>query len=650
MNKAAKWIWYPGEFEAYHHKLLSYRRKERGCDYPCCWYVPNTELSVRFFSKFTAEKDTVLRVVTHSNGMVRMKIGDRPVNCDIMLEKGDYDICVELFDLDGFCSIYIDNEYIVTDESWTCDIHDSVFVNAACEPAYHGENADPKVFPFEYERVYPVSEEELPGGTLYDFGRELFGIVEFESIPEGTVLIYGESREEALDFKEAIIREVLYPADEKRRQGTAFRYLFIGTPGGEKPAFSVEYEYLPIEDKASFTCDRETVNKIFDFCAYTFHLNSREFYLDGIKRDRWVWSGDAYQSYMINNYLYFDKGMTTRTITALLGKPPFKTHINTINDYSAYQIISVLDYYKATGDKEFVKSVWSKIKSLYSFITSRLDERGYVVKRYGDWIFVDWGDVDKDGAVCAEQILLHRVYASMGELSALLGESGDYAEKAEILKKKIIRDFWREDKGAFIDSFDSEKEHISRQSNVFAVLYDMVDPAAAERICANVFENNAVTPITTPYFKLYELMAMCRLGRIEQMQDYLESYWGGMLALGATSVWEQYDPKDEGTAHYAMYGGKYAKSLCHAWGSGPILLLGRYCCGVYSTSVGYKTFNVEPKPGRYSRFSAKVPVAGGVVSVEYENGKVTACADVDGGTLIFGGKEAAMPKNIPVSL
>ena len=36
------------------------------------------------------------------------------------------------------------------------------------------------------------------------------------------------------------------------------------------------------------------------------HLTTREFFIDGIKRDRWVWSGDAIQSYLMNYYLFFD--------------------------------------------------------------------------------------------------------------------------------------------------------------------------------------------------------------------------------------------------------------------------------------------------------------------------------------------------------
>ena len=79
---------------------------------------------------------------------------------------------------------------------------------------------------------------------------------------------------------------------------------------------------------------------IRDSC-YTLELNSREFFLDGIKRDRYVWSGDAYQSYLLNDYLFFDNDICKRTAIALRGNGPMDRHINTIMDYSFYWVLGL---------------------------------------------------------------------------------------------------------------------------------------------------------------------------------------------------------------------------------------------------------------------------------------------------------------------
>ena len=643
----AKWIWYNGDYELYHHMLLSCRREEKAHSYPCMWHIARPEVSVSFYKKFYAEKDTTIRIVTHADGMVQTNYKNSPVNTDLPIYAGKHTITVRLFDFDAFPTFYIDSEYLKTDETWVASACDGDNQPVGWKPYFNKPDDDPRIFPFEYEPLSPVSVEEINGGKLYDFGKETFGITKITSDRlDGIQLVYGESRKEALDIKDAIIRETLKASDNPVRPARAFRYIFVMCPEGVSADIQAEYEYLPIEDKASFNCDDPMIKKIWDICAYTFHLNSRECYLDGIKRDRWVWSGDAYQSFKINRYLYNDADINERTITALFGKPPYKTHINTINDYSAYLIIAVYEHYFATGNIGFLKNIYPKVKELYSFIVSRLDENGYVVRRAMDWIFIDWGVLDKDGAHCVEQILLWQVYNSMKELASAMGEADEYSAKANKLKSNIIKDYWSEEKGAFIDSFSSGKNFVSRQTNVFAVLFDFADEKQTESIIKNVFDNPEHPQITTPYFKLYELMALCRVGKIDDAQDYIDSYWGEMIKLGATSVWEAFNPEEQGDKHLEMYGEPYGKSLCHAWGSGPILLLGAYCAGVKATSVGSLTFDIEPKHGKYNHFSATVPMRDGTVTVSYANGKYTVQSTVSGGTFVLNGERTDIIKNV----
>ena len=422
------------------------------------------------------------------------------------------------------------------------------------------------------------------------------------------------------------------------------------TKSGAEPKLCAEYEYLPLTDKAKFSCDSKTVKKIWDMCVYTFHLNSREAYLDGIKRDRWVWAGDAYQSFLINRCLYDDKSIIRRTIISLLGYPPYTQHINGINDYSMLLILSVYEYYITSLDAAFIKNIWSKVKALYQFIVSRLRSDGYMIKLPDDWVFIDWADFDKTGAFCPEQILLWQVYRAMAQLCLVMEEADVYTACAEQLRQNIMRDYWREEKGAFVDSFESGKEHISRHANIFAVIYGFAEAEKADMIAKNVLYNDKIAPITTPYFKLYELIAFCKLGDIERAQTYIEDYWGGMLSLGATTAWEAFDSTQQGEKHLEMYGGKFEKSLCHAWGSGPIYLLMRYVAGVQITEPGGRRFEVSPNRGKYQYFCATVPMRDGEVTVEYKNGCYKICATVDGGTAIVGNKRCKLIANEAVEL
>jgi len=66
---------------------------------------------------------------------------------------------------------------------------------------------------------------------------------------------------------------------------------------------------------------------------YTLHLNTREFFIDGIKRDRWIWTRDAYQSYLMNYYSFFDAPPHPHP-AGIARKDPVSSHINTIMDYT----------------------------------------------------------------------------------------------------------------------------------------------------------------------------------------------------------------------------------------------------------------------------------------------------------------------------
>ncbi len=644
-----KWIWYPGDFEIYHSTLLHSRREGYGYARPCFWSLSSPYPRVNFYKDFESGEDTVINVKTNAAIVVFIdgkRYGD---NENIPISKGSHSLRAEVIKVCGLPSIYIDSKWLKTDESWLADNGNSAKkVNAGTACLYSDPNITPEEFVFSYKMVDWQNKTAKNGGILYDFGKELFGklIIKNTSCHQEIFITYGESEEEALDRENAVIIDKVKGESEYSLKSRAFRYIFIESKDCHAPEIHAEYEFLPLEDKGLFECDNENVNNIWRVSAYTLNLNSREFYLDGIKRDRWVWSGDAYQSFMVNRYLHFDNEIIKRTITALVGKPPYEQHINTINDYTLYMIIGLWEYYYSTGDKTFVRFIFPRIKGLYDFTVSRLDENGLVCEREGDWIFIDWSEMDKDGPICTLQILLWRAALAMADLSVLCGETNDeYIDMAKKLKETILHFYWNEEKGAFIDSFISGKNNVTRHANIFAILYDFADSEKKQKIQKNVLENPEINPITTPYFNFYQLMASCEMGDVAYMQREVEDYWGGMIKQGATTIWEEFDPNQTGIEKYAMYERKFGKSLCHAWGSGPIFLFGRYCLGVIPRDIAYKSFEIKPNLGIYKYIKGSVPLPDGKVDIYFNGKSLEIFSTADGGYYMKGSEKISIPKN-----
>ena len=94
-----------------------------------------------------------------------------------------------------------------------------------------------------------------------------------------------------------------------------------------------------------------------------------------------------------------------------------------------------------------------------------------------------------------------------------------------------------------------------------------------------------------------------------------------------------------------MYGDKYGKSLCHAWGASPIYLLGRYYLGVHPTSPGYRTFLVEPNLGGLDRIEGTVPMNEGNVKIYLDHKVLRVTATKDGGIVVYQSKSYKLSKN-----
>lgn len=648
------WIWYPGDFEIYHHLLLNTRREERNYHWPAFWRLDDCYHNVLFRKQVYCDTPEEMTVYAHGIGHVMVDGRKLPFRQPISLASGNHEIMISVARTHGLPCVYVEGEQSASNSSWEANDFSFEWLPAGCNGLYPNREDDPNIFAFHYEEMKPISIETRQDGILYDFGKETFAALWFEHIqaPNDILLFYGESRDEALDTEHSILIDTV-PAgsDTHRCPPRAFRYLFIQGAGTEQFIVTALYEFLPFDLRGSFTCSNEMINRIWDTAEYTFHLNSREFFLDGIKRDRWVWSGDAYQSYLINNYLYFDADITKRTIIALRGKDPIVKHINTILDYSFFWIMSIYAYYQATKDMDFITFIYPRMKSMMDYCISLTDEDGFIRGREGDWVFIDWAEIDKTGAVSAEQMLFAESLKAAWSCGELLGHSEErYLKHYDQLKEQIKASFWDEERGAYIDSFESGKRNITRHANIFALLWGYADTEQRERIIANVLLNDAVPQISTPYFKFYELEVMCNIGRLEYVTDQIQDYWGGMLQLGATTFWEEYNPAVTGLERYGMYGDRYGKSLCHAWGASPVYLLGRYYLGVYSTSEGYDTFVVEPQLGGLEWMKGTVPVNGGTVSVELTQESLQIVTDHAGGTVRIHGQEYPLSKDVPFKM
>lgn len=177
--------------------------------------------------------------------------------------------------------------------------------------------------------------------------------------------------------------------------------------------------------------------------------------------------------------------------------------------------------------------------------------------------------MEKEGALCVEQVLFCAALKSMAEIASTAGkaqEAEHYTGLSKQLMEEKIRIYRDDDKGCFIHGIGDYGvcTDITRYANMFALMYSLVDGDKCRKIAENVLKNDDVPPVGTPYARFYELDALCTADEHRYVLDEMRSYWGGMLELGATSFREKFSRNDSGAAHYEMYDRPFGKSLCHA--------------------------------------------------------------------------------------
>ncbi|WP_370479467.1 alpha-L-rhamnosidase-related protein [Tamlana flava] len=665
-SSASTWVWYPGDYEIWLSNKMQVRRTEREAIFPPLWRYYSPYPLVTFQTEVDIPEADDVKI--YSEGAFQLLVDDVQIYGQpksITIPTGKHKISLKVYNQEVLPAIYIDGQYVKSNETWQVTNEDKLWIDEAGKAQQSGTpwvpvgswNFDspdnkPSEFRLATQPWNPEKVEKIDGGELIDFGKEAFGYIEIHGLKgKGKlVLYYGESREEALDTAKCeTLDNLSFDGNQSETftlEGSkAFRYVQVQKDDSvQYDSISMLYEYLPLEYRGNFKCSDELLNNIWDVSAYTMHLTTREFFIDGIKRDRWIWSGDAYQSYLMNYYLFFDSPSVERTIVALRGKEPVTAHINTIMDYSLYWFMGIYDYYLYTGDTKFIKTFYLRMKSLMEYCLGRRNQNGFLEPLEGDWVFIDWADgLPKAGEVSFEQMLLLRSLEAMTVSAEIAGEDEDqnkYRKLADDLKLKLFDVFWDDEENVMKHQrIDGQiQDMVTHYANMFGIFFNYFTEEQKQSVKEKVLLNDNILQITTPYMRFYELEALCAMGEQEFVLDEIRDYWGGMMDLGATSFWEKYDPNQSGTEHLAMYGRPYGKSLCHAWGASPIYLFGRYYLGVEPTTPGYSNYTIKPNLGGLKWMEGKVPTPNGSVNLYCSAQEIKVVASEGKGTLIIKSK------------
>lgn len=636
--KKGKWICFPGDYEIMLAEKVMARRYQRDFPIGPFWRVDSPWHNVKFYTEFSIEREDTLYFSYEGRISVYFYDIDKFVygfDGKITLPKGSYKMEIWLYNPDGLPCLKIDGEEFCSDENFLVGYNH--FQLKPCFVCDCGE-LTPNTFCFPKREIAPLSVRECKGGKIYDFERIRMCFLSFSDCENKPFYCYfGETLAEALSDEDCEQIEFFTPETGKynTKIGKAFRYLRIVTDS--EYTLKTEEEYNPAAQTLAFESENRRMMDIIEVAKNTYSACDREFFLDGVKRDRWLWGGDAYQAFKLEYFVSCDYAKIRRNIIALCGKSPVVTYVNHIMDYTLYVIMAVWEYFCFSEDTEFLKYIFPMLEEHMRFVLGRVNGDGFLYKQPNDWMFVDWGDVDTDGEVCFEQILLYLALESLYKTGEKIGAKvGAYRERANALKSKIDEVFWDDAQGAYRHSrVDGKLTGITAYANVFAVLYRFADGEKIKKIKQTLL-SDAVPEISTPYMQSYKLACLFEMGEWQRASEEIFSYWGGMLDCGATTFWETYHKGETEETSCEMYGRKFGRSHCHIWGASVLYLIPRYVYGIRKDIDFGETFEIKPILPLIGNSKIRVPLKRGYLTVEMAEESLCVYSSELSGKLILG--------------
>jgi|HubBroStandDraft_1064217.scaffolds.fasta_scaffold10817_2 alpha-L-rhamnosidase len=422
-----------------------------------------------------------------------------------------------------------------------------------------------------------------------------------------------------------------------------WRYLDVDIQTGEQPltldSLTARFTAYPFEEKASFESADPELKQIWDISWRTARLDAHETYMDTPYYEQLQYIGDTRIQALISYAIAGDGRLAHQAIEAFnnsripggitLSRYPTSL-AQRIPTFSLLWIGMVHDWWMYQPDTEPVRVSLPGVRSVLGWFGQYRVPDG-VLTKLPWWSFIDWvssGEIPtygQSGTSCATTLQYLGALNDAADLEQALGDPV-FARRdrgsAESVRRNVYEHCWSPERGLLADN--SDKKAFSQQSNILAVLYDVIPKDRQKEVMRKIL---AIDPGTTPdgvlsasyYFRFYLARALDHAGMGDEYLASIEP-WRKLLPLHF-STWPETPGK--------------TRSDSHAWSAHPIYDLLTMVAGIEPASPGFKTVRIAPHLGDLEKLEAKFPHPEGDIKVEYHWKPEHADPKMKGGRTFF---------------
>ena len=432
-----------------------------------------------------------------------------------------------------------------------------------------------------------LAEFDLAGfscgsSVTLDFGKEMNGgirILTFSAENTPVRIRFGESLSECganigeknatNDHANRDFSVTLQNYSDMRFGNTGFRFVRLDfSKNAQIKSVLAENEILSRPAKYVYAGGDAEISRIFQTAKRTVDLCAAGKYVwDGVKRDRLVWIGDMHPEMLALVTLYGRMKKIEDSLDFVKKQSPVPSFMNGFPTYSLWWIIIVADYARLTGAYDFAARQIPYLTALVSLFGELVNDDGTL--RFPHY-FVDWPTSGTEDEKTGSRFI---AIAAAKRAAELLSHFKKSTDGAEILLKKL-------QKGDL---------SVKAKKQVVALKYFALGEISDREYALLTAGGAAGMSTFMSYYVLRAVAAKDAALALRLMKEY----YGGMLSLGATTFWEDFDiswknscpvdrlprPKERDVHgdHGAYCYKGFRHSLCHGWSAGVIRFIAENC-------------------------------------------------------------------------